>query len=111
VKRLLLSIALAAVAVGSVFAASAAAHLLSINAASTKSFYYAKRACNVDPACDRYGVLNCRRQQAHVVICRVFNDRDTAAQGRYRCFRLVRVAYRYPGSHKPTITGFSRWNC
>ena len=103
--------ALAAVAVSATFAASAAGHLLPIHAAATKSFYYAKRACNVDRLCDRYGVLACKRQQAHVVICNIFNDRDTPAQGRYRCTKLVRVAYRYPTSVKPVLTGFGDWKC
>ena len=110
-KRVLLTMALALVAFTAFMGANAVAHLLTIRAASTKAFYYAHRACNVDPACDRYGVTNCFRQQAHVVICRIFNDRDTAAQGRYRCTRLVRVAYRTSYSTKPTLTGFGRWQC
>ena len=45
------------------------------------------------------------------MICDIFNDRDTPAQGRYRCLRLVRIAYTSPYSHKPTITGFGNWRC
>ena len=110
-KRTLLIAATAAIAVSAIWATSAFAHLLTIRAAQTKSFYYAHRACNVDRYCDRYGVRTCRRQQAHVVICDIFNDRDTPAQGRYRCFRLVRVSYRTPYSTKPTLTGFGNWRC
>jgi hypothetical protein len=110
-KRVLLAAALAAIAVSALFATNAAAHFLSIKAAATKSFYYSHRACASDPACDRYGVLNCERQQAHVVICEIFTDRNTVAQGRYRCTRDVRVAYRSNYSYKPTITGFGDWNC
>jgi hypothetical protein len=110
-KRVLLAAALAAVAVSAVAVENASGHELSIKAAATKSFYYSHRACNVDPACDRYGVLKCERQQAHVVICEIFTDRNTAAQGRYRCTRDVRVAYRCSCSTKPTITGFSEWRC
>ena len=110
-KRVLLAAVLAAVALSAAFATNAAGHQLSIKAAATKSFYYAHRACNVDPACDRYGVLKCERQQAHVVICAIFTDRDTVAQGRYRCTRMVRVAYRCNCSYKPVITGFTDWKC
>ena len=110
-KRVLLFMALAGIAICGALAANASAHVLTIKAASTKSFYYANRACNSDPACDRYGVLNCSRQQVHVVICNIFNDRNTAAQGRYRCTRLVRVAYRTAYSTKPTLTGFGKWQC
>ena len=110
-KRILLAATLAAVSLSAVLAATAPAHQLTIRAASTKAFYYANRACNVDRYCDRYGLLNCYRQAAHVVICRIVNDRDTPAQGRYRCTRLVRVAYRSPSSRKPTLTGFGRWQC
>lgn len=110
-KRVLLCAALAAVAVSAVFATNAAAHFLSIKSAATKSFYYSHRACRTDPACDRYGVLTCDRQQPRVVICTIFTDRNTVAQGRYRCTRDVRVAYRSAYSYKPTITGFSDWNC
>jgi hypothetical protein len=111
VKRVLLIAALVAVSISALLATTAVAHLLTINAARTKAFYYAHRACNVDRYCDRYGVKTCRRQQAHVVICDIFNDRDTPAQGRYRCLRLVRIAYTSPYSHKPTITGFGNWRC
>jgi hypothetical protein len=111
VKRVLLTVALAAVSISAIWAATAAAHVLSINAARTKAFYYAHRACNVDRYCDRYGVKSARRQQAHVVIVDIFNDRDTPSQGRYRCFRLVRVSYTSNYTNKPSITGFGNWRC
>jgi uncharacterized ParB-like nuclease family protein len=110
-KRILIAVALAAVSVSAVAATNAFGHQLSIRAASTKSFYYAQAACRRDPACDRFGVETCFRQQVHVVICRVFNDRNTVAQGRYRCRRLVRIAYTTPSDRKPGITGFGRWQC
>ena len=110
-KRIALVAVLAALAAGLVAAPSASAHKLTIKAAATKAFYYAQRACNVDQYCDRFGLVRARRQSLHVVIVTIFNDRTTPAQGRYRCTRLVRVAYRSGFSNKPTITGFSKWNC
>lgn len=110
-RRILLAVALAAASGSALGAASALAHVLSVERASAKARSYAHRACDADRRCDRYGVKSCRRRKAHVVICDVFNDRDTSAQGRYRCSRLVRVAYTSADSRRPAITGFGDWRC
>ena len=97
--------------VAAVCAAPALGHVLSIEAAHGKARAYAQRACEGDRYCVRDGVSSCRRKHAHVVTCDVFNDRDTPAQGRYRCLRLVRIAYTTSYSTKPAITGFGNWRC
>ena len=110
-KRFAILAVMGALLVGLIAAPSAPAHKLTIRAAAVKAAYYANRACNVDRYCDRFGLVGSRRQSLHVVIINIFNDRNTPAQGRYRCTRLVRVAYRTPSSRKPVLTGFGKWNC
>jgi hypothetical protein len=78
--------------------------------AGTKAFIYAKHTCAHDLHCVKYGITNCNRQTLHVVLCRMYVERSTAAQGRYACQKLVRVALD-PISYRIVVTGTSPWNC
>lgn len=109
-KRLI-ALVLATCAVLAAFALPAqAAVKLPVKTAADKSFVFAKHTCAHDKNCVRYGVLNCRRQSLHVVLCRIFDERNTTAQGRYDCNRLIRVAldaYTY----RIVVTGLGPWHC
>jgi hypothetical protein len=110
VKRLA-GIALVVLALTPALAAPAlAAVKLPINTAGEKAFVFAKHTCAHDSSCVRYGVTNCRRQSLHVVICRIFDERSTSAQGKYDCQRLVRVALN-PVDYRIQVTGQSNWSC
>jgi len=87
-----------------------AAQTLTIPVAAKKAHGYADRTCARDRHCIRHGVLNCRRQGPHVVICRIFDERDTRVQGRYECSRLIRFALD-PETGRAPITGLGRWHC
>src|SRR5690348_5906754 len=65
-----------------------AAVKLPVQTAANKAFLFAKHTCRHDKSCVRYGVRNCNRQSLHVVLCRIFDERNTAVQGRYECSRL-----------------------
>jgi hypothetical protein len=110
VKRIV-GTALAVLALTSVLAAPALAGVkLPIHTAGEKAFVFAKHTCAHDRSCVRYGVTNCHRQSLHVVICRIFDERSTSAQGRYDCQRLVRVALD-PATYRILVTGQSKWTC
>jgi hypothetical protein len=98
----LISAALAAPAVAAV--------KLPVNTAANKAFLFAKHTCRHDKNCVRYGVRNCNRQSLHVVLCRIFDERNTAVQGRYECSRLVRVVVD-PYTYRIVVTGQSSWAC
>jgi hypothetical protein len=83
---------------------------LSVQRASDKAYLFARHVCAHDPNCERYGVTSCRRQSMRVVLCRIFDDRDTRVQGKYRCTRLVRIAYD-PAIRRVVVTGVSDWDC
>jgi hypothetical protein len=83
---------------------------LSIDAAAERSARFAERTCDRDRNCVRNGVLNCKRQGRRVVLCRIFDERKTRAQGRYECSRLIRVALD-PASGRVPVTGLGRWQC
>ena len=87
-----------------------AAVKLPVSTAADKAFLFAKRTCGHDRNCVRYGVTNCHRQSLHVVICRIFDERSTEAQGSYQCTRLVRVSLD-PTTYRIVITGQSDWQC
>lgn len=109
VKRLAIS-AVALCAVLGIFASPAGAAVkLPVRVAAEKSFVFAKHTCAHDKNCVRYGVLNCRRQSLHVVLCRIFDERKTEAQGRYECNRLIRVAL--DPSYRVVVTGLGNWEC
>jgi hypothetical protein len=65
---------------------------LSMDRAGDCSLDFAERTCTRDKHCVRFGVLNCRRQSRHVVLCRIFDERRTPVQGKYRCERLIRLS-------------------
>jgi hypothetical protein len=83
---------------------------LPIDAAAERSAEFAKSTCDRDRNCVRQGVLNCRRQSRRVVLCRIFDERKTPAQGRYKCSRLIRLALD-PASRQVPVTGLGRWQC
>jgi precorrin isomerase len=87
-----------------------AAVKLPVATAADKAFVFAKRTCAHDRNCVRYGVTNCRRQSLHVVLCRIFDERSTEAQGTYQCTRLVRVALD-PVTYRILVTGQAPWQC
>lgn len=87
-----------------------AAVKLPVQTAADKSFIFAKHTCAHDKNCVRYGVTNCHRQSLHVVICRIFDERSTEAQGRYQCTRLIRVALD-PVTYRILVTGQGDWQC
>ncbi|SRR6266516_6662771 len=110
VKRLV-SAALALCVVLAVLAMPATAAVkLPVRVAAEKSFLFAKHTCAHDQNCVRYGVLNCRRQSQHVVLCRIFDERSTAAQGKYECNRLIRVVLD-PSTYRILVTGLGPWHC
>jgi hypothetical protein len=110
VKRLIgAALALCAVIAALALPASAAVKL-PVELAAEKSFIFAKHTCAHDANCVRYGVLNCNRQSLHVVFCRIFDERNTPAQGKYECNRLIRVALD-PNTYRIQVTGLGPWHC
>jgi hypothetical protein len=91
-------------------ASPAAGPKLPIGTAAERSARFAERTCDRDRNCVRHGVLNCRRDSRRVVLCRIFDERDTRAQGRYECSRLIRVALE-PRTGRVPVTGLGRWHC
>jgi hypothetical protein len=87
-----------------------AAVKLPVQTAADKAFVFAKHTCAHDQNCTRYGVTNCHRQSLHVVLCRIFDERSTEAQGNYHCTRLVRVALD-PVTYRIVVTGQAPWQC
>jgi hypothetical protein len=88
----------------------AAAVKLPVHLAGDKAFIFAKHTCAHDVHCVKYGITNCRRGSLHVVFCRMYVERSTAAQGRYACQKYVRVALD-PITYKILVTGTSKWAC
>jgi hypothetical protein len=92
VKRFL-ALSMTALLVAGVLAIPATAAVqLTVRGAADKSMAYAEHTCDHDPHCVRYGVTNCSRAGLHVVLCRMYLDRETAEQGDYSCTKLVRVS-------------------
>lgn len=89
---------------------AAASSKLSAERAAEKSAVFAERLCDRDRNCVRHGVLNCRRQSTRVVLCRIFDERDTRVQGKYRCQRMIRVALD-PTTGRAPVTGIGPWRC
>jgi hypothetical protein len=110
VKRYSCALLAASVLLATVALPAAAAVNLPAKLADTKASIYAKHTCAHDPHCVRSGVTNCNRQSPHALVCRMFVERSTPAQGRYTCRKLVRVALD-PAAVKILITGSSRWTC
>jgi hypothetical protein len=105
-----LAAALALVAALGALAGPAQALKLEIERARGRSLDFAERTCRRDPHCVRSGVRNCRRQARKVVLCRIFDERRTRVQNRYRCERLIRLALD-PRTRRVPITGLGRWHC
>jgi hypothetical protein len=101
---LLVCAALAAIA------GPAAALKLPVERAEQRSLDFAERTCARDKHCVRAGVLNCRRQSPKVVLCRIFDERRTQVQGRYRCERLIRLSLD-PRTRRLPVTGLGSWHC
>jgi hypothetical protein len=108
-RRLLAAPIALCVALGAL-AVPAAALRLPIDKADARALGFAEGTCHRDRLCRSYGVLNCRRQAPHVVLCRIFDQRRTRAQGRYRCERLIRMTLD-PRTRRIPITGLGRWHC
>jgi hypothetical protein len=110
VKRWACALLASFVLLATVAMPAVAAVKLPAKLAGVKAFVYAKHTCAHDVHCVKYGITNCNRQSLHVVFCRMYVERSTAAQGRYACQKLVRVALD-PISYKILVTGTSEWNC
>ena len=91
-------------------AAPAAALKLEVERAAARSLDFAERTCTRDHQCIRSGVLSCRRQARKVVLCRIFDERRTDVQGRYRCERVIRLTLN-PHTRRVPVTGLGRWHC
>lgn len=98
------------VALASLSPLAAVADGLSVSRAKERAAKYAENTCVHDKSCARAGVKSCRRQSAHIVLCRIFDHRKTEAQGRFVCTRLVRLAFD-PRTHHVPVTGVSNWDC
>ncbi len=83
---------------------------LTAERAAAKSAEFAERLCERDPHCVRNGVLNCNRQSPRIVLCRIFDQRSTEAQGTYRCERKIRIALD-PATGRAPVTGIGPWRC
>ena len=94
-------------------AEAGAAGKLPVPVAAHRAAAFAESTCKHDDNCARSGVSNCKRQKPRVVLCRIFVHRRTAAQGHYRCTRLIRLV---PARNKlhpkhAKVSGVGRWQC
>jgi hypothetical protein len=83
---------------------------LTIGRASEKAGVFAESTCKRDDSCVRSGVLNCDRRGDLVVHCRIFDERRTEVQGKYRCSREIRMVMD-PVTHRTPVNGLGRWSC
>ena len=109
-KRLLCAFLASLLLLATAAMPAAAAVKLPVKLAGDKALVFAKHTCAHDIHCEKYGITNCARSSLHVVFCRMFVERDTAAQGRYACKKLVRVALD-PITYRVLVTGNSNWSC
>jgi hypothetical protein len=93
-----------------VVCSATAAVTLPIGVARERAVSFAKSTCAHDKSCTGSGVLNCRRQTPHIVLCRIFDRRTTDVQGKFECNRLIRLALE-PRSRRVPVTGVGPWNC
>jgi hypothetical protein len=91
-------------------AAPVMALTLTIDRAGDRALDFAERTCTRDKHCVRSGVRNCRRQGRHIALCRIFDERKTRVQARYRCERLIRMTLD-PRTSRLPVTGLGRWHC
>jgi hypothetical protein len=108
-KRIL-SVALTVCAALAILASPSGATKLRVPVAEQRAAEFSRHTCAHDESCVREGVLNCRRQSQHIVLCRIFIRRHTDVQGKYKCSRLVRLAL-VPATHRVKVTGISHWHC
>jgi len=91
-------------------AASAGETKLTIARATEKAGVFAESTCKRDESCVNSGVLNCDRKGDLVVHCRIFDERHTEVQGKYRCNREIRMVMD-PKTHRAPVNGLGRWHC
>ncbi len=110
VKRLLCAFLASLLLLATAAMPAVAAVKLPVKLAGDKAFIFAKNTCAHDVNCVKYGITNCNRQSLHVILCRMYVERSTAAQGDYDCQKLVRVVLD-PITYKIVVTGTSNWAC
>jgi hypothetical protein len=107
------ALALAVGALGLMYVAGPAAAgevKLTIPRATERAGVFAESTCKQDASCVRSGVLNCDRKGDLVVHCRIFDERQTDAQGKYRCNREIRMVMD-PETRRAPVNGLGRWHC
>jgi hypothetical protein len=109
-KQLFCALIASFVLLATVAMPAVAAVKLPVQTAGNKAFQFAKHTCAHDLHCVKYGITNCNRQSLHVILCRMYVERSTPAQGRYACQKLVRVVLD-PITYRIVVTGTSSWNC
>ena len=90
--------------------ASAGQVKLTIPKATEKADLFAARTCKQDISCVRSGVMNCDRKGNLVVHCRIFDERHTEVQGRYKCNREIRLVMD-ADTHRVPVNGLGKWHC
>jgi hypothetical protein len=110
VKKWFCALVASCMLLGTAAMPAVAAVKLPVQTAANKAFVFAKHTCSHDFHCVRYGIRNCNRQSLHVVLCRMYVDRKTNAQGNYTCQKLVRVAVD-PFDYRVVVTGNGNWAC
>jgi hypothetical protein len=92
VKKVLIVLSLAAIAVVA-FAATAQAHTLSKQRAASVARDVAQRDCNNDPGCEEYGAFknDCKQASQHRVRCYALNLGRDSSGAQYFCERPVLV--------------------
>ncbi len=83
---------------------------LTIPRATARAGNFAESTCKQDESCVRSGVLSCDRKGDLVVHCRIFDERQTDAQGKYRCNREIRIVMDRQTLKAP-VNGLGRWRC
>jgi hypothetical protein len=83
---------------------------LTISRATERAGVFAASTCKRDDSCVGSGVLNCNRKGNLVVHCRIFDERQTDAQGNYRCNREIRMVMD-PKTRRAPVNGLGRWHC
>jgi hypothetical protein len=90
--------------------ASASQVKLTIPKATEKAGLFADRTCEQDVSCVRSGVMNCDRKGNLVVHCRIFDERHTEVQGKYKCNREIRMVMD-ADTHRVPVNGLGKWHC
>ena len=109
-RALALGLSLCGLLCAAAWAGSAGEVRLSIPRATERAGVFAESTCKRDQSCVGSGVLNCDRKGALVVHCRIFDERQTDAQGSYRCNREIRMVMDRKTRRAP-VNGLGRWHC